>query len=423
MSQSATQYQNEGETRTQQGNQGGWKKKLRWLIPVVLLLVGGGLGVRYYVTRPAEDALTFSGRIEGYESDVGAKVGGRVLTVVVREGDRVEKGQMIAKLDDAELKARLEGAQARIDAARQQAQQARLQLNVIQSQIRQTELNRQQAVDDTQGKVSQAVATVASAQAQLAQAQAQAEQARSDLKLAQAERDRYAPLLTEGVIPQQQFDQIQTRYETAQATLEARNAAVAAAQRQVNVAEGGLTQAQTSSLNPTIRQVQIEGLQTQLFQAQAQLEAAQADVKNAMANRDEIIAKLDDLAITSPLDGVVLTRTVEPGEVIGVGTTLLTVIDLDEVYLRGYIPEGEVGKVRVGMPAQVFLDSNPDEPLEATVSHVDSEASFTPENIYFKEDRVKQVFGLKVQLEEGEGYAKPGMPADGQILINDGENN
>ncbi|NEO25569.1 MAG: HlyD family efflux transporter periplasmic adaptor subunit, partial [Kamptonema sp. SIO4C4] len=235
------------------------------------------------------------------------------------------------------------------------------------------------------------------------------------------DRDRYAPLLAEGVIPQQQFDQIQTRYETAQATLEARTAAVAAAQRQVNVAEGGLTQAQTSSLNPNIREVQIEGLQTQLSQAQAQLEAAQADVQTAIAAREEILAKLDNLAITSPMDGVVLTRTVEPGEVIGVGTNLLTIIDLEAVYLRGYIPEGEVGKVRVGMPAEVFLDSNPDDPLEATVSHIDAEASFTPENIYFKEDRVKQVFGIKVELEEGEGYAKPGMPADGQILIDDGE--
>jgi HlyD family secretion protein len=97
-------------------------------------------------------------------------------------------------------------------------------------------------------------------------------------------------------------------------------------------------------------------------------------------------------------------------------------VNLEEVYLRGYIPEGEVGDVRVGQPAQVFLDSAPNEPLEATVSAVDTEASFTPENIYFRDDRVTQVFGLKLSIENPGGFAKPGMPADGEILLDDGSN-
>lgn len=113
---------------------------------------------------------------------------------------------------------------------------------------------------------------------------------------------------------------------------------------------------------------------------------------------------------------MVLTRTSEPGEVVATGTTLMTLVNLDNVYLRGYLPEGEIGLVRVGQAAQVFLDSAPDKPLDATVTQIDSEASFTPENIYFQSDRVTQVFGLKLQIKNPNGFAKPGMPADGEII-------
>jgi HlyD family secretion protein len=101
--------------------------------------------------------------------------------------------------------------------------------------------------------------------------------------------------------------------------------------------------------------------------------------------------------------------------------TLVTLLDLGKVYLRGYVPEGDIGKVRVGQPARVFLDSAPDRALAAYVSRIDPEAAFTPENTYFRDERVKQVVGVKLQLREGAGYAKPGMPADGQILVQGSE--
>jgi HlyD family secretion protein len=94
-------------------------------------------------------------------------------------------------------------------------------------------------------------------------------------------------------------------------------------------------------------------------------------------------------------------------------------VNLQQVYLRGYVPEGEVGHVRVGQAAQVFLDSDPQNPLDAVVGSVDTEASFTPENIYFKTDRVTQVFGLKLNIDNPKGAAKPGMPADAKLLKND----
>lgn len=394
-------------------------RKLRILIPLGLLLIAVGFGVRSWLARPSDDELQLSGRIEGYETDLGAKSGGRVESVTVREGDRVQQGQVIARLDDDELQAAYAAAQASVIAAQQQMQQAQSQIQVIQSQIQEAELVLQQSEGQTAGQVSQAEATVATAQAQLAEAQAQVEQAESELELARSDRDRFQALLADGAIPQQTFEQSQTRFETAQGTLAARRAAVLAAERQVSAAEGGLTQAEATQLNPDIRTAQVSRLQTQLDQANAQLAAAQAEVERAIAQQKEVAARLSNLDIVSPIDGVVVTRLVEPGEVISAGATVLTVINLNDVYLRGYIPEGQIGDVRVGQAAHVFLDSAPERPLDATVIAIDTEASFTPENVYFQNDRVTQVFGLKLGIENPNGFAKPGMPADGEILLSE----
>lgn len=394
-------------------------KTLKMVVPI-LLVVGIGTGVATVLLRQSPDAgLQLSGRIEGYETDIGAKVGGRIELITVREGDRVQQGQVIARLDDAEIRAALSGAVARLAAAEQRVSQALLQIAVIESQIDEAKMTQVQAEDDTAGRINAAQASVASAEAQLAQAQAQAKQLEAELKLAQADRDRFERLFRDGAVSQQRFEQAQTQFDSLQEILQARRAAIAAAQAQVNAAQGSLTQSRASRLNPDIRLAQVQRLQTQRGQAQAQLKAAQADVENARANRREMEARLNNLDIVSPIDGVVLTRTTEPGEVIAAGRTVLTVVNLEQVYLRGYLPEKQIGAVRVGQAAQVFLDSAPKRPLSAVVSAIDAEASFTPENIYFRDDRVTQVFGLKIEIKNPQGFAKPGMPADAEILSED----
>ncbi|MFP4338353.1 MAG: HlyD family secretion protein [Halothece sp.] len=393
-------------------------RRWRFLIPLFALLGVAGVGVRYYFLTPTEQTqIELSGRIEGYETDIGTTVSGRVEEITVREGDRVTSDQKVAKLDDDELQARLKGTEAKLESARQEVKQARSQIEVIESNIRETQLSRQQAQNNSQGRVEETQANLESAMAQLEQAQAQAKEARSQLQLAKADRDRFQGLWEQGVVPKQRYDQAQTEWESRQATLEARESAVNAAQRQVNVAKGILRQAKTSSLDPEIFTEKLEGLRQQLDQARSRLESAQANVTNAEANKEEIQAQLDDLDITSPINGVVLDRVAEPGEVLSAGKIILTVLDLDDVYLRGYVPEGQIGEIRVGQEANVYLDSDPDQPLEATVSSIDSEASFTPENIYFQRDRVKQVFGLKLSIDNPQGFAKPGMPADAEIIL------
>ena len=112
-----------------------------------------------------------------------------------------------------------------------------------------------------------------------------------------------------------------------------------------------------------------------------------------------------------------MTRAAEPGEVVTAGTAIVTLLDMSKVYLRGYVPEGQIGKVKIGQPARIYLDSDPTKPVDAQVQRIDPQATFTPENTYFRDDRVKQVVGVKLQVKGAIGFAKPGMPSDGEILV------
>ncbi len=362
-----------------------------------------GLAAWVWMGRTASGSLRLSGRLEGYETDVGARVGGRVALVTVREGNAVVPGQLLVRLDDDEVQAQLRGAQARVVAARQQERDARTQLQVIASQIQESRLNRQQAEEDNQGRILQARANLATADAQL-----QAGEAR--LRLARVTAARTEALTREGAASRQTLDQDRSAYESAQAT-------VRALSREVEAARGALTLARSSTYNPAIRSAQLKTLQEQLAQTRYRLNASVAEVQAAMAAEQQVRAQMAYLTIRSPIEGVVIARSVEPGAVVSTGRTLLTLLDPATVYLRGFIPEGDIGRVRTGQEARVFLDSDPGRPLAARVAEIDAQASFTPENIYFQKDRVRQVFGVKLTITAPGGYAKPGMPADAEILL------
>jgi HlyD family secretion protein len=185
----------------------------------------------------------------------------------------------------------------------------------------------------------------------------------------------------------------------------------------VEAARGSLTAAKANLVNPAMRSAQVAAVEAQIAQARVDITAAQADAERARAALDEARANRKDLNVIAPFTGTVATRTAEPGEVVMPGTPIITLVDLGHVYLRGFVPEGQIGRIRVGQPARVYLDSAPTTPVEGVVMRIDPQATFTPENTYFREDRVKQVVGLKILLRGAVGFAKPGMPADGEILV------
>jgi len=159
----------------------------------------------------------------------------------------------------------------------------------------------------------------------------------------------------------------------------------------VDAAQGALTTARANLDNPNIRAAQEGIVRKQITQQQAEIAAAAASSAQARFALNEAQANRKDLVVIAPFDGTVITRSAEPGEVVTAGTAIVTLLDLSKVYLRGFVPEGQIGRVAVGQPAHVYLDSNPKEPIDAFVSRADPEATFTPENTYFRDDRVKQV--------------------------------
>jgi HlyD family secretion protein len=395
----------------------GPPKPLIAVVVIALLATAGWFGYKQYATPPADNGiLKVSGRIEGYETNVGPKIGGRVDFIAHREGDMVKQGELLVKISDDDVQAQLRSAMAKKQRAKDLADQSTYQINVVNSQIEEAQLRVTQSAEDMRAQIDQADANVSQAEAKVSESEAQVTQAQSDLKLAKIRKQRYAFLASKGAVTLDENDQANTTAATAEAIVSAKTSALDASRKQLNVAKAALNQAKSTRLNPSMRRAQVNALSEQLSQAKYQVKSALQEVKSAQADQDQINANIAYLNIRSPISGVVTARVVEPGAVAVPGQTLLSLIDLNTVYLRGYVPEGRIGSVRVGQRARVFLDSAPDKPLEGEVIQIDPEASFTPENIYFKDDRVKQVFGIKIGIKQPDRFAKPGMPADAEIL-------
>ncbi|HLW97866.1 MAG TPA: HlyD family efflux transporter periplasmic adaptor subunit [Candidatus Acidoferrales bacterium] len=377
------------------------------MVPILIFLgivvVAAVVWETFFATPKLPDSIVaLSGRVEGDDSAVAPKTSGKILEVTVREGDTVTTGQVIARLDDSQVRAREDQARAGLADAQAKSQVARDQISVLQEQLQQNRFQTTQAGTDANGRVSQAQADLTVAEADLAQQQAA-------LRLAEFNRDAYTRLAKTGAASEQQGLQAEVQYQQQAAV-------VAASQRHVESVRGALTTAQANLENPKIRDSQVAATQRQIAMQESQIAATKAEIVQAQAQLAQAQADRADLTVLAPFSGTVITRAAEPGEVVQAGTAIVTLLDLSKVYLRGFVPEGEIGKVKVGQPAHVFLDSNTNQALDGYVLRVDPNATFTPENTYFRDDRVKQVVGVKILLTSGIGFAKPGMPADGEVL-------
>ena len=381
----------------------------RKIVPAIAILAvlacAAYLIWRFFFAAPQvpPGIVALSGRIEGDDSAIAPKTTGRILEIRFREGDSVKTGQVIAILSDEQIRAREDQARAAVAVAQAKSKAAQDQISVLEQQLEQNQIQTTQAKQDAEGRVRQAEADFTAAQADLAQQQAA-------FQIADFDRDAYTRLAKTGAASERQAKQAVSSAEQAEA-------AVAAARRRVEASQGALTAAKANLQNPPIREAQVAMVRRQIVQQQSEVASAEASTRQAQGQLLEAEANRQDLIVMAPFDGVIATRAAEPGEVVTSGTTLVTLIDLHKVYLRGFIPEGEIGKVKLGQAAHIFLDSNPKQAIDAYVSRIDPEATFTPENTYFQNERVKEVVGVKLQLKGAFGYAKPGMPADGEILV------
>jgi HlyD family secretion protein len=386
------------------------KKKI---IPVVVLGVAAAAFVagRRWFGDGNGGALRLSGNIELTEVNIAFKIPGKLIERAVDEGDPVKAGTVVARLD----KDTLTGQQARARAALAGAESLGVQqLTAIDYQAATLE-----------GQVQQRAAEVKAAEARLAALVAgsreqEKQQARANLDRVRTEFDRAAndwkraqALIKNEDISAADFDQYRTRYEGAEAQLKTGKeqlALVLEGPRKEDIDAG---RAQLQQAQATLRVAEAQRLE--LKRKREELVSRRADIDQRKADVRVVQTQLDDTEAASPIDGVVLVKSAEVGEVIAAGTTVLTVGDLAHPWLRAYINERDLGRVKLGQKVKISTDSFPGRAYWGRVSFIASEAEFTPKQIQTTEERAKLMYRVKIDVDNPRGELKSNMPADAEI--------
>jgi HlyD family secretion protein len=388
------------------------KKKL---ILIVLLVAAAGAGVYAWrgSSRDTGKSLRISGNIELTEVSIGFKTAGRLIERTVDEGDTVKKGQVIARLDRDQLTAQRQreaaGEQSSID------------------QLAQAETSLEWQKDTLAADIEQKRGDLASMEARLAEmkngarpqekldSKAAVDSAASEVERAKKDWDRAQVLYKNDDISTAQFDQYRNRFESAQAALNQaheREALVLAGPRieQINAqtalverARGALKMAEANSL--------------EMKRRQQELATRKSEIERSKASVALVDSQLADTIATSPVDGVVLVKSADPGEVLAAGATVVTIGDIEHPWLRGYINETDLGRVKIGSKATLTTDSYPGKVYNGRVSFIASEAEFTPKQIQTEQERVKLVYRIKIEVDNPQHELKSNMPADAEIAL------
>ena len=367
----------------------------------VLVAVGVVVWLVWPQTEVRIGVLEVSGRVEGDQVAIGAKLGGRIIRLPLREGDTLKEGELVADLSSEQVRARVEQADHELHTAREEVVQALARIDSLDQEIRTRETAVELAGQESKARISEAQAALQAAHARFPEAAAELERAKKDF-------ERYRSLLAKGLIAPQQLDQARTMHESAKASEEV-------ARKRIAQAEANLNLARTTAIAVELRKRELEQTRKQRREAVEASQAAKARVQSLQARKAEAQADLNDTRVVAPFDGTVLEKLVQQGQVVAAGTPLVTFVDLSKLYVKVYVPEKEIAKVRLGNSARVYVDAFPDRFFMATVSEVSQQAEFTPRDVHMKDERVKLVFAVKLALDNPQGFLKPGMPADARI--------
>jgi len=331
------------------------KRKIPVLILILVLIV---VAMSYYFyLRPGWEnksangnLLKVSGNIETHESVVGFKVQGRIVELPVEEGQWVERGAVLAKLDSDDYR-----QQVAMDEAALRVQRRQLDLGLAGTRRQEVQATEQVLFD-----------------------------AKADLEQKKLDFHRADTLFKQQVGPQQARDQAETNLKRAEAAVER-------AQQQYNQALEGT------------RREQLDVNRASVVQAEQKLRMSRIN--------------LDYTTLSAPKSGVVLVRQAELGEVVAPNTPVVTLADLDDVWLRAYVSETDLGRIHWGQPAVVRTDTFSGKTYRGRISFISSKAEFTPKSVQTFKERVTLVYRIKIDVENPNRELKPGMPADAEIVL------
>ena len=368
----------------------------------ILIAAGSGAAV---LLRPAPEATSViaNGSVEATEIVLSAKVPGRLTSVTVDEGVTVGAGEIVARIESDDVRAQVRAADAQIMAATAQVAAAQSNVTELQRQSLEASLAQSYAGSTATASIAQAADAVTAAQHGVHAAGAAFEKARNDLT-------RMTPLYRSGDISAMQYDAYKTAYENAAAQRDQARQALAQAQ-------AFAAQAQAGTYQVAIRAQGVGTASDRIRAGRAALDVARAQLRGTEAGRAQAAAAQADTIVRAPSSGTVLRVIAHGGEVVAAGAPILTMADLHKLYVRVYVSELNVARIRVGDRATVTVDAYPKHDFTGRIASVDQSAQFTPKTVHMPDERTRLVYGVRVALDDTKGYLKPGMVADAHLSL------
>jgi HlyD family secretion protein len=369
---------------------------------LALLVVVAAILYLIHASSSHANIIRLSGNIEVTDAEVSFKIPGRVEARLVDEGELVKAGQLVARLESADLAQ--EVALRKADAQNAQAALEELLAGYRKEDIAQGEAAAQQA----QYRLEELLA--GSRPQEIAAAQATVERAKAETERAKADAARYQALVKKDEVSEQQYDAVRTTYETTLARQKE-------AEEEFKLVKEGPRQEQIEQARAALAQAKEHFRLLRNGPRREDIEQARARLAQTKAALAEAETRMGYTVVNSPLSGVVLSKNVEPGEYVSPGTPVVTVADLENIWVRAYINETDLGRVKVGQRARVTTDSYPHKVYDGRLAFVASQAEFTPKTVQTEKERVKLVYRVKVDITNQNMELKPGMPAEVEILV------
>ena len=388
-------------------------KKRILILVVVLAAAGAGVYALRGGGKTPEGRLMVSGNIELTEVNIAFKTAGRLIERSVDEGDNVKKGQVVARLDRDQLNAQRERDTASVASSEAQLVQARTSVDLQRATLAADIETKRADLAGAEAKLSE-MKNGARPQEKL-DAHAAVESAAAERDRAQRDWERAQTLYKNDDISTAQYDQYRRNFESA-------DAAWKQAKEREDLVLAGPRAEQISAQVATVERSRgalkmAEANALELKRREEEVATRRAEIVRSKASVALIDTQLNDTVAVSPVDGVVLVKAADVGEILAPGTTVVTVGDIDHPWLRGYINETDLGKVKIGAKVRVTSDSSKDKVYNGRVSFISDQAEFTPKQIQTQQERVKLVYRIKIDVENPGRELKSNMPVDAEILL------
>jgi HlyD family secretion protein len=383
------------------------------LLVASLAILAVAAGIVFRKEKPALDVTKISGNIELLQVNIAFKTSGLIKELFTDEGRSVKKGDVIARLSGDELMRMRERESAAASQAQAMLAQAEASLEWQKRTYTATLAARKAELGAALAQLKELEA--GSRSEEIVEAREAVISATAENERAQKDWERAQQLFKQDDISAQQHDKSRVQAQSAAAALrqaEQRLALIESGPRKETIA------AQKEQVERARAEILVaEAIRFEIKRRELEIAARQAELDRARAQVAMIDTQIDDLEVRSPVDGVVLIKVADVGEVVAAGTTIVMIGDIEHPWLRAYVPETQLGRIKIGQGVRLFSDSYPGKVYIGRISFIASEAEFTPKQIQTSEQRIRLVYRIKIDVFNPNGELKLNMPVDAELVL------